>query len=361
MKKNKIKKIMIVFAIILISIILLIFVSKDHINNSIIELYITNDDKKITTTSEKIKNYNIIEKNPDFLESIKNDTEKNISDKNKILYDKSDVDIEFKKNENSKEVVEMELYSYIEEVINIESNDDLIYGVALIPDIDNKKFPLVIMSHGLGGSHINLFEYAEYLVTRGIAVYLFDFTKTGNLSTGDTKNMSVITEVDDLTNILNHAVNWNFVDKNNIFLMGLSQGGLVSAIVAGDNEEKVAGLILCYPAFSIIDKVKQEFSDIDNLDDNIIFEWTTVGKKYITDIMNYNIYEKVLKYTKKVLIIHGDLDLTVPIEYSKSIKNLYKNCDLKIIHRAAHIFKGSSFDKAIVFIIDYLKNHNINI
>lgn len=42
--------------------------------------------------------------------------------------------------------------------------------------------------------------------------------------------MSVFTEVDDLDAVVNILKNQNFVDKNNIFLLGQSQGGVVSTI-----------------------------------------------------------------------------------------------------------------------------------
>lgn len=51
-------------------------------------------------------------------------------------------------------------------------------------------------------------------------------SRSGN----DTLKMSVFTEVDDLDAVVNILKNQNFVDKNNIFLLGQSQGGVVSTI-----------------------------------------------------------------------------------------------------------------------------------
>ena len=51
-------------------------------------------------------------------------------------------------------------------------------------------------------------------------------SRSGN----DTLKMSVFTEVDDLDVVVNTLKNQNFVDKNNIFLLGQSQGGVVSTI-----------------------------------------------------------------------------------------------------------------------------------
>ena len=51
-------------------------------------------------------------------------------------------------------------------------------------------------------------------------------SRSGN----DILKMSVFTEVDDLDVVVNTLKNQNFVDKNNIFLLGQSQGGVVSTI-----------------------------------------------------------------------------------------------------------------------------------
>ena len=53
---------------------------------------------------------------------------------------------------------------------------------------------------------------------------------TNSRSGNDTLKMSVFAEVDDLDAVVNILKNQNFVDKNNIFLLGQSQGGVVSTI-----------------------------------------------------------------------------------------------------------------------------------
>ena len=46
------------------------------------------------------------------------------------------------------------------------------------------------------------------------------------------------------------------MDEENIFLMGTSQGGAVSAITAAANKEEIKGAILLYPAFVLVDRIK---------------------------------------------------------------------------------------------------------
>ena len=54
-----------------------------------------------------------------------------------------------------------------------------IYGELFIPDGD-APFPLVILSHGYGGSHNDLIKYAEMFARNGLAAYVFDFIGGGS-------------------------------------------------------------------------------------------------------------------------------------------------------------------------------------
>lgn len=53
--------------------------------------------------------------------------------------------------------------------------------------------------------------------------------------------MTVFTEVKDLESVLSKARTLKRVDQNKIFLLGTSQGGLVSALTASKNSSKVRG------------------------------------------------------------------------------------------------------------------------
>lgn len=66
-------------------------------------------------------------------------------------------------------------FEYSTKEIIIQSNGHELYGIAYIPKADNGTSPLVIYSHGLGGSYRSGLQYAEALAARGIAAYTFDF------------------------------------------------------------------------------------------------------------------------------------------------------------------------------------------
>lgn len=63
--------------------------------------------------------------------------------------------------------------------------------------------------------------------------------------------MSIFTEQTDLEAVMNNQLGQEFVDAENLFLMGISQGGMVSPLTAAVHPETIRGLVLLYPAFCI--------------------------------------------------------------------------------------------------------------
>lgn len=238
------------------------------------------------------------------------------------------------------------------------NNGKRIYGQAYIPK-NKDKVPLIIFSHELCATHFREIPYAQEFAAKGIAVYIFDFCggSIRSKSDGKTTQMSVMTEVSDLETILNEAKNWNFVNPDKIILLGASQGGVASSITAARHADKIAGLILMYPAFLIHDTVHEIFPDknIDELPETFSFlGWIDVGKNYAEDVWDYDLYSEIGKYDKRVLLMHGDKDSLVPVAYSQKAYEMYKECDFFIIKDADHGFRENSFNEAVKHIYDYL-------
>ena len=84
--------------------------------------------------------------------------------------------------------------------------------------------------------------YKEYLLS---LIHIYD--------------MSIFTEQEDLEAVLSMIQNLEYVDTDHIFLLGSSQGGLVSAITAADHRDEIAGAVLLYPAFVLVDDAKERF------------------------------------------------------------------------------------------------------
>lgn len=235
-----------------------------------------------------------------------------------------------------------------------------IYGVITAPQgYQNHNLPIVILSPGFGNNlEFMSSRYADRLARLGFITYSFDFygAYNGSRSGGTMLEMSPFTEVEDLTAIVNAMSEKPFVDKNNIFLMGYSQGGVVSAITASENNDKIKGLILMNAALVLFDDARAEFSSVDVIPDIVHFRGATLGKIYFERSLNYDIYDILPDFNKKVLIIHGSNDNIVPVNYAQRASTTYPNAQLEIIYGAGHIFSSYQDNNLFPFISNYLSN-----
>lgn len=249
-------------------------------------------------------------------------------------------------------------YSYKTQEISCKIGKQNIYGTAFLPETQ-EKVPLVIYAHELCATHQWGAGYAKELARRGVAVYAFDFRggSAQSKSDGDTVGMSVMTEADDLEAVMQESAKWDFVDSSRIVLMGASQGGIVSAIASARNQEKLAGLILLYPALLVRDDVREEFGRIENIPERFNWKgWIMVGKNYAADVWNYDVYKDMKKFEKPVLILHGDKDDVVDFSYSKRAAKSYPNVEFHIISGGSHVFHGEHFSQAVDYILNYLRD-----
>ena len=246
---------------------------------------------------------------------------------------------------------------YHTEEINCTNGGEDIYGVAYIPDTDAAKYPLIIFSHELGNTHTSGTDYAEALAAQGIAVYTFDFRNgsSASRSGNDMSKMSVMTEVSDLEAVIDAAKTWEFVDADKIVLMGGSQGGFVTAAAAAKHTKEIAGAVLLYPAFVIVDDVHNMFSSVNDIPDTYSYRgWFTAGRLYAADVWDYDVYNEIKAYDKPILILHGDRDYMVDKSYSEKAAESYADAEYHVISGAGHGFYGSTFGEAITYVENYL-------
>ncbi len=167
--------------------------------------------------------------------------------------------------------------------------------------------------------------------------------------------MSVMTEVSDIDVILAAAKTWDFVDTDRIFLQGGSQGGLVTAISGMRHQDEVAGLILLYPAFGMVDFAKYLYSE--DMQEETDISGITVGKKFFEDIKDYDVREEISDFTKPVLILQGSEDNIVLPSVTKEASELYPDSEYHIIDGAGHGFSGEYHDEATEYALDFLYRH----
>lgn len=251
------------------------------------------------------------------------------------------------------------VYEYETQELYARRGENQIYGILYVPQGAGEQMPAVIYSHGYGGDHSYGEQYAQALAMRGYVVYCFDFCggSPGSLSDGSTLEMSLFTEQADLEAVMAMVTDLPFVDAGNLFLLGTSQGGAVSAITAAAHPDQVRGMALLYPAFSLVEDANRRYQSAGEIPDSQYFLWMTVGRAYFEPLLGYDIYDAIAAYDRDVLILHGDADGIVPLSSSERAVQAYPSAELVTLPGAGHGFSGGDASAAIDAITEYCNAH----
>ena len=129
-----------------------------------------------------------------------------------------------------------------------------------------------------------------------------------------------------------------------LYLSGHSQGGLVAALAAGMEADRIRGLILRAPAFMIPQGARDGKLAGEHFDPRHIPETIPVGGdreldgNYIRTAQAIHVGDAVERFTNPVLILHGDGDDTVPLQEVQRTAKGYANCEISVIHGETHHF-----------------------
>lgn len=234
-----------------------------------------------------------------------------------------------------KQVIERELW--------VQRGDMRIFGMLYVPEINlaENPRPAVICSHILGGTHRNSGKYALELARRGYVAYAFDYCggSTESRSSGKTTESSIKTWAADLSAVFDAIAALPEVDNRNVFLLGQSQGGAVSAMIAAQRTDEVAGLILFYPAFIIHSLAVDMFGTPENVPDTYTL-WFELGRIYAVDAIEYDFYEHIGTYTGPVLMFQGTADFLEPKRLTDRAAEVYANVDYEVFEGVGHSFQG---------------------
>ena len=221
--------------------------------------------------------------------------------------------------------------------------------------------PLVILCHGFNANMSETEPYAVKMAEAGIHAFAFDFFGGGEQIRSDGKltEMSVRTEEADLHMVIDTLMERAEVDRENIFLMGQSQGGYVSLLAASERPGDIKGLILCYPAFNLKDYVLMSWGSHRRVRETYPYLGTRVGKVYIDDAYPIDIQSLMPGYEGRVLILHGTRDELVSYTWSEEAAKLFPSAQLVLLEGAEHGFYGADEEHAAGEMIRFIKANGI--
>ncbi|MDO5046919.1 MAG: alpha/beta fold hydrolase [Anaerococcus sp.] len=252
-----------------------------------------------------------------------------------------------------------------------KKNGSLLRGVINTPDDfdTSKKYPAVIFYHGFGGDRNGRSFFrsqnAKYLTDRGYICVRFDFEGSGE-SDGSFYDMTVSREEEDAMMVYDFTKIKSFVDKERIYILGHSLGGVIASLIG--SKTKAKKMCLLAPASDMnnrdylkvmaqslflekFEKLKSEdepsirevLSDIEDLD----IGGLRLHKNFLIDFFKKDVYKSARAYKGKVLILRGDADELVFDDSNVKLNQAFSNSRYELIRGADHDFTNLKIRKEV--------------
>lgn len=233
----------------------------------------------------------------------------------------------------------------VTEEYTVTYEDKKLYGQITAPkDYKNKKLPVVVISHGFNNTFDMYKDYIQLLAKQGFLVYGFDYyggSRNSKSGGQDMLQMSVKTELTDLTNVVEKLTSESYVDKDHLSIIGVSQGGVVASLYAAAKPEHIYKLGLIFPAYVLFDDVKETYQSLgspsfDQLPDSLTHHNASLGKIYLTDALDIDIEDAQRNIIAPTLIVHGTNDTIAPYQYSVDAIQRIPNAKLVTVEGGSH-------------------------
>jgi len=264
--------------------------------------------------------------------------------------------------------------NFIEIELTIDTVGWKLPATLTLPKTD-KPCPAVVLVHGSGpqdrdetiGPNKPFKDLAWGLASKGIAVLRYEKRTKQYGEKSLIEGFTVDEEtIDDAVSAIELLYQRKEIDKNKIFLLGHSLGGMLSPRIA-ERTDKIKGIIILagtvkdllelmpkqarYLA-SLDDKItEEEAKEIEELEKQIAYiKSLKVGKNeiilgapgsYWLDLINYNPIEAIKKLSIPILILQGDRDYQVSVEdfnlWQKELKDK-PNIEFKLYEKLNHLF-----------------------
>ncbi len=204
------------------------------------------------------------------------------------------------------------------------------------------KCPMVIVIHGFTGhmEERHILAVSRMMNEIGFATLRVDMYGHGH-SDGTFKNHTLYKWLTNALTVIDYARGLDFV--TDLYLCGHSQGGLTVMLAAALKHDIIKGLIPMSPACMIPELARKgellglEF-DPDHIPD-VLNSWDReLDGNYARVAQTIHVEEAIARYKGPTLIVHGDEDEAVPVEYGIRAAKDYADSKLVLIHGDTHCY-----------------------
>jgi uncharacterized protein len=220
---------------------------------------------------------------------------------------------------------------------NLDAGGIRIYGTLTKPS-GNGKFPAVILVTGSGPQNRNseIFDHqsfwviADYFTRRGIAVLRYDERGVGE-SEGDFGSATSVDFKNDAQQAVAHLRKFPWIDQTRVGVVGHSEGGLISWMMAAEGEGINYILALAGPVVPIPELMAKQTADVSRSSGNpqdLIERQVAINSKLYQVIAESNSLEdakaQIDQLSDKLLAEYG-IEGELLHQQSKALKDAFGN------------------------------------
>ena len=222
------------------------------------------------------------------------------------------------------------------------------------------KHPLVIVIHGFTGhmEERHITAVSRTLNEIGFATLRVDMYGHGH-SDGEFRHHTLYKWLTNALTVIDYARGLDFV--TDLYLCGHSQGGMTVMLAGAMKQDVIRGIIPLSPAWMIPEGARSGnllglTFDPDHIPD-VLPAWGERGLKgnYVRVAQTIHVEDAIDRYTGPVLIVHGDQDEAVPVEYGIRAAERYKDCKPVLIPGDTHCY-DYHLDQVLDTVRDWMRD-----
>ena len=219
------------------------------------------------------------------------------------------------------------------------------------PNQTSAPVPAILFIHGFTGNRVESFRVfvltARRLAEQGIASLRIDCRGSGD-SEGSFEEMSVRSEVRDAEQALTWIRNRQEVDVERVGLLGFSMGGLVCALVLG-NDPEIRAAALWSPVGRPRTQIEKRSypgweSDFSRLG-FVTTEGWKLGPQFIEEMNRLDPLAAIRSSRAPLLLVHGDRDESVDVQSTHDYERVLLDCGVRVVKQ---IMEGADHTYAAV-------------
>ena len=246
----------------------------------------------------------------------------------------------------------------METPVVFQSQRQAVVGMLHVPDRRKGRVPGVVLLHGFTGtkveSHRMFVKMARVLCGAGMVVLRFDFRGSGD-SAGEFSTMTIGGELQDARAAMRFMRARPEVDPRRVGVLGLSMGGMVAALLLGEDRRIPVGVLwaaVADPRKQVARKMtpeaRKQLKQLGCAD----YGGHAVGRGFFDDIVKHEPLKAIQRTAAAVLVVHGDQDETVPVrasaDYEKALKKAGRAVIRHVVPGASHTFAALSWETEVL-------------